>query len=148
MPGDILILGDIVFDNVTFPFATPSKISGGVEQQLGVSQLIGGARNVDAMGGAPLPIKWQGRWRGAEASANNDAMLALAQSGDEVACSWGEYFYNVVVKSYAFDYEAAFEIAYELDLTVLPGEAAPLASSLDDLVGGDMGAASAAAVFQ
>ena len=99
MIGDVLMLGDILLDNVSFPFATPSKISAGVEQQLGVSQLIGGARNVDAMGATPLPIKWEGRWRGLEASVTNDAMLALAQSGEEVVCSWGEYFFNVIVKS-------------------------------------------------
>lgn len=148
MSGDVLILGDMVLDNISHPWAMPSKVSGGMEQQLGVSQLIGGARVVDAMGQAPLPLKWQGRWRGPNASSNNDIMIAMAQAGQQIACSWGEYFYNVVLKAYSFEYEDYFEIMYNLELIVIPDDVTQGGSSLDDLVGGDMSTASGVAQWQ
>ncbi|MBV8159116.1 MAG: hypothetical protein JO278_15760 [Dyella sp.] len=148
MSGDVVILGDMVLDAVSRPFGTPSEVSGGIEQQLGVSQLIGGARNVDAMGQAPLPIKWQGRWRGPSATSDHNTMLAMTQAGLSVPCTWNEYYYTVLIKNYSFKYQASFEILYTVELTVIPDDSILPGLTLDDIVNGDMAVASGVGAWQ
>ncbi len=147
--GDILILGDVVFDNVQFPFATPSQITVPGEHMLGVQKLIGGDRVIDAMGPDPGVIAWSGRWRGPNAVSGDQAMAAMRDAGAQIPCTWNAYFFMVVIKSYKSTYESFREIPYSVELIVLPISAGPGGpSSLDDSVDGDMGAAQGAGGFQ
>jgi hypothetical protein len=148
MAGDILILGSVVFDSLQNPFAVPSRISAGSGQMLGIMKLIGGDRVIDSMGRDPAEIRWQGRWRGPGAVGNNDAMIAMAEAGDEVPCTWGEFFYRCKVNRYDFDYEAFFEITYSVELAVLPDQGGAGAGGLGGLVAAGMGAALGAGAFQ
>lgn len=149
MSGDILILGNVVFDNVLNPFAIPSKISGGSGQMLGVMKLIGGDRTIDSMGPDPESIGWSGRWRAPLAVSNNDAMVAMAEAGAQIPCTWGSYFFNVVIAKYTYEYEAFFEIPYTVSLTVLPQNSGQGGStSLDMIIGTDMSAALGVGAFQ
>lgn len=136
MAGDILILGDVIFDPNANPFSVPDMVKSGMGQMLGIIKTIGGGKTIDAMGQDPEKITWSGRWRAPDAVGNNDAMVAMAAAGNQVICTWGAYFYQVVVSKYTFDYEKGWEIPYSVELEVLPqaggGGALSLGAAVDD----------------
>lgn len=136
MAGDILILGEIVFEG----FGIPDSIRGGMGQMWGEHKKIGGARTYDAMGLDPKDISWSGRFRGPTAVAFDQTMTALAASGGQVEANWGPYDFQVIVKSYDSTYSAWFEIPYSVTLGVIPSDwdtGGPTVS-IDDLVSSDL----------
>jgi len=139
MAGDVLILDAVVFGD----FSTPNRITGGMAQMLGVQKLIGGDRVIDAMGPDPEALKWSGRWRGPGALANSQTLDALTAAGGRYSLTWGSNFFQVVIERYVSNYEASFEIPYDISCIVVPDgsnvTAAP--TSLDALVGQDLNVA-------
>ena len=147
MAGDILILGDMVFDPNANPFSVPDKITSGEGQSLGVIKTIGGGKTIDAMGQDPEKISWSGRWRAPNAVGNNDTMVAMAAAGQQINCTWGAYFYQVVIAKYTFEYEKAWEIPYSVELEVLPQSGGGGQFTLGVAIATDM-ATALGAIFQ
>lgn len=144
--GDILVLGGVVFND--FPFATPDAINEGSGQLIAEQKLIGGDRVLDAMGPDPEPIEWTGRWRDASAVGNDQLMVAMAEAGAAVPCTWNGYFFTVLIERYKSKYESYREIVYTVKLCVLPNNGGSLGStSLDDIVGQDLSTALGAGSF-
>lgn len=112
-----LILGGITFRE----FEIPDEINYGLKQKLEVHKLVGGGRVIDAYGPDPDPIRWQGRFRGADARSRARQIEALAGSGKAVSLSWGGYSYTVLVDSFDANYQRFYEIPYRISCTVDTG---------------------------
>lgn len=139
MAGDILVLDSVVFTD----FSIPDRIVGGMSHMLGVQKLIGGDRIIDAMGADPETLCWRGRWRGPSAVGNSQTLEAMTASGGQFSLTWGSNFYQVVIARYVSEYEAYFEIPYEISCIVVPdgSTVASASTSLDDLVSQDLSTA-------
>ena len=141
MAGTKLVLGGIVFRD----FEVPEKITFGQEQALHIHKLVGGGRVIDPMGPDPPPIRWQGRFRDADASSRCRAVERLCASGAQVGVSWGSFFFPVVVADFEADYEFMREIPYKITLIRADGggRGLGLLSTISAVIGADIGALSA-----
>lgn len=136
MSDIVLTLGDFVFDG---EFEVPEHIpAGGGEQRLNIHELVGDARQIDAMGFSPAPIGWTGRFRGADAQDRSRAVEAILKAGRPVVLTWHEYAFTVVVQRYLPDMLNAFEVPYSIVCEV-QGLADPATQEpgVDEVVQGD-----------
>lgn len=134
----MLMLADVAFQD----FEIPERINFGGEQSLTVHTQAGGTRIVDAMGRADSDIAWQGRFRGADGLDRARYLDYLRVSGQQLALSWDEFTYTVVIKTFSASYEyGGLEVPYSIaclvvaDLTT-PQSFLPVSfeeSFLDDL---------------
>ena len=132
-----LILGGIAFRE----FEIPEKISYGTKQRLEIHKLVGGARVIDTLGPDPEPIRWSGRFRGADAASRARDLEALAASGRVVGLSWGGFSYQVVVATFSADYERFYEIPYQINCEVdTGGNSGASPGTLTELVAADLSA--------
>lgn len=139
MPDTTLTLGGYAFRD----FAVPPKISYGGKQRLQVHKIIGAGRVIDALGPEPDPIKWEGRFRGAGANAQSQALNAMRASGAQLPLTWGGNFYMVVISHYEASYERFYEVTYRIECTVItdPADGAGgVLGSLTSLIQADLGA--------
>jgi hypothetical protein len=136
-----LVLGGFIFTD----YAIPDKVKLGGQHQLKVHKLIGGSRVVDAMGPDDADIPWSGRFQGNGAVDKAKALDQLRISGAQVPLIINSEFYQVVVKSFEWDYEAAYQVVYRINcLVVSSGDGfGGFLSSLDSLIAGDIGVAAA-----
>lgn len=140
--GDILTVGGIAFDG----FSTPSEMMGGGNQAMVVHKLPGGARVIDTLGPDDADIHWEGEFYGDNAAATALALDAMRSAGQLQSLVWGSQFRLVIVSN--FIYRARrwpVWVAYSITCTVYQnpaqGNLSAQASSIDGLVGADLGSA-------
>ncbi|MBX9934558.1 MAG: phage tail protein [Methylobacterium sp.] len=122
----------------------PEKIPFGGKQKLAKHVLIGGRRVTDAMGGDDCDIRWEGRFRGADALSRARSLNEMRKRGARIPLTWGGLYYLVVIEDFEADYRQVFDLPYRIELYVLDdggGSGGNVGPGLDALVGGDLGSA-------
>lgn len=136
--SDGFTLGGILFG----PWETPSKISLPSGQKINKHVMIGGQRQIDAMGPDPAPLSWTGRARGQNAASDMQSVKAMCDAGAQVTLEWNEYTYTVVIEKFDPQYKTPIEWEYSITVEIVDdpsaGMGAASLSSLDSLVGGDL----------
>ena len=144
MPNDVLALGPFLFTD----FAVPETLPGGGKQQLRVHKLPGGDRIVDAMGPDDDDRSFEVLHVG---SGSADDVLLLDQmriSGLPYPYSNGMEARIVVIASHTWKVEKFPNVIHSsLTLTPVdnPGGSGAAVSSIDSLIGSDLGGASGVA---
>jgi hypothetical protein len=144
-PNTTLVLnsptrGDFVFADTD----VPAKIPFGGEQHLVVHELVGGARQVDAMGRSDRPLEWSGIFVGANALSRARALDAMRVEGLPLVLTWSELAYSVLIRSFKPDFEQRFQIPYSIICEVvkdLTSSSSAGQASIDDAILGDMATA-------
>lgn len=117
-----LQLGSVKFEGL----AMPQRIVIGGSQRLAVHELVGGARVVDALGRQDAALAWSGRFQGADAVDQANALDALRVAGTVVDLTWHRYKYSVIVEQFTADFEQWYEVPYRIScLVVSAGALAP-----------------------
>jgi hypothetical protein len=135
-----------IADLVAFGFAAPQRLNFGGAQRLGVHQLPGGVRKLDAMGPDDDDIHWQG-WFYAEevgdAVAAAQRLDRARRAGQPVILAWDSFEFTIVIEHFKGDYEFPTRVGFELACKVLQDNTAPQTSAagsdLGSLVGDDLG---------
>jgi hypothetical protein len=125
----ILTLGGVIFQD----FEIPESIRAGGEQKLDVKKFIGGRRIIDAMGSDDAEIEWSGRFRGSTAEQRCQQLDGMRKSGQAVQLTWSSFNYQVVIKSFVFDYQSPMEIPYRISLEVEIDNTVPIPSLLQGI---------------
>lgn len=110
-----LTLGPFTFAN----YEVPSSINFGGEQSLSDKKLVGGKRSIDAMGRVDDDITWSGMFRGSTATFRARFLDGLRTKGDQLALTWSQFNYNVVIKSFRCSFNAFYEIPYTITVSVI-----------------------------
>jgi hypothetical protein len=140
----ILTLGDFVFQD----FEVPESISFGGAQHLAVKKMVGGVRDIQALGPDPKPITWSGMFMPTpDGQKAIDRALILAQmrdAGQPLTLSWDKLYLEVLIRDFDPDYRF-YRIPYRISCEVLQDLTAPIytdpAPNVDDLIGGDLDSA-------
>lgn len=136
-PDTVLQLKDFEFSGTEIP----EKINFGGEQHLIVNKLVGGVRDVQALGPDPAPITWSGLFRGTTAAYRARYVQNMMNEGRAVDLIWSEFLYRVLVREFKADFERFYQIPYQItveivaDLSGAVTEKAP--ASVDDLTRDD-----------
>ncbi len=110
-----LKLGDFTFGRGE----VPESIGFGASQELHIHTLVGGARVIDAMGAAPLRPEWSGWLSGQQALARARHLQKLAEAGQPLALSFGEFAYTVVIALFSADFCAGPNLPYSITLEIV-----------------------------
>jgi hypothetical protein len=143
-PG--VILGGFAFAD----WEVPSRMPFGGEQAHEVHKLIGGTRQVDAMGSDPSDISWSGRFRGPDAIFRAQTLDAMRIAGAAVDLFWLGIDYTVLITKFVAETEKAYEVPYSITCVVTDepgGAAAAVVSTVDALVSADLSSALSFASF-
>lgn len=141
MPDLTLILGDFAFQD----FEVPEELAYGGAQRLAIKKMIGGVRDIQALGADPRPIVWNGTFFPmADGQSALDRMLAVKQMQDAaqpLTLSFDELYLSVYISEFLPDVRFG-RIPYRITLEVLqdltnPGYA-DVGPDADDLINGDM----------
>jgi hypothetical protein len=134
-----LILGGFTFTD----YAIPEQVPQGGDHHLVVHKLIGGNRVVDAMGPDDADISWSGRFQGPGSTGKAMALDGLRKAGAQLPLVVDSQFYTVAIKKFEWDYQRPYQILYRITCVVVSsmGGAIPLPTTLDVLIGRDMGLA-------
>lgn len=138
MADVVLQLGDFTFQRNEIP----EEIAFGGEQALVVHRLVGGVKQVDAMGDFTGPIAWSGWIEGPDAVARARQLIAMRAAGAGMLLSWSELQFAVVIKEFEPNFHRFYKIPYRIvcevveDLTLSTAGSGEL--SIDDLINGDM----------
>jgi hypothetical protein len=108
-------LGEILFNGAE----VPEVINGGGSQLQSIHQLIGGLRIVDTLGRSDIDISLKGIFSGIASVERVKYLDYLRISGNQVSFNYSQYSYLVVVKSLAWNMRMAYQIGYEITLTVV-----------------------------
>ncbi|KAJ8139369.1 hypothetical protein OY671_007417 [Metschnikowia pulcherrima] len=140
-----LTLGDFEFAR----FEIPETIPFGAKQKVVVHQLIGGKRQVDAMGSSPRNPAWSGYFVGENASSRARYLKGLCEAGKPLKLTWSESSYMVSIESVDCDFRSAWRIPYQISLEVITDDTALItevpAPSIQQQVNDDLSATSASA---
>jgi hypothetical protein len=137
--GDVVIIGGIALTLWQVPSEMPMPSA----QMLNKHLLIGGQRQIDAMGPDPEVIAWKALSRGANAGAAMAALKALCSSGQTVPLTFNAYSYQVIVASFIPTYMRMNEWKYAISCEIVVDNASGAGASgvftmLDSLVNVDM----------
>lgn len=110
-----LKLGDVIFSN----FEIPERINFGGDQALAVKQLVGGARQIDALGRVDDDISWSGLMFESAASYRAQLLDNMRMQGAQLPLTWGLFNYLVVIKSFKPSFERSYQIPYSITCTVV-----------------------------
>lgn len=127
--GVNLILGTVVFQD----FEVPENIHAPGKQALKVHKLLGGNRQIDAMGPDPGLITWSGRFRGSTAESRAGTLKVLRDGGLPLSLTWNTFRYQVVIESFEVNYLNPFEIDYTIACEVLQDLSLPILASIPGL---------------
>jgi len=108
-------LGTILFNGAE----VPEVINGGGSQMEAVHQLIGGVRVVDTLGRNDVDISLKGLFRGILSLERVRYLDYLRTSGNQVNFNYSQFSYLVVVKDFKWNMRMAYQVEYELTLTVV-----------------------------
>ncbi len=133
--SDVIISG-IVLDG----FEVPDSINGGGAQRITKLQLVGGARQVQALGSDQDDIEWSGRFRTATALQRAQSIDRLRIIGLPVTLTYLSQTYTVLIAQFRYDVQRqGYEIPYRIVLVPTDGETPPQQAStgIDQLVAND-----------
>lgn len=135
-------LGPFTFSGLEIP----AEISGiGTQQQIAVHKLIGGARQLDAMGVDYAPIVWSGLFFGQGATDRVDQLKALVGAGQPLTLAWHVFSYTVLIRSFEPDERRQYEISYHITCEVVVDNSNPDTSlapiTIDESVANSLGIA-------
>jgi hypothetical protein len=103
----VLTLGDFVFQDLE----VPESIGFGLEQRLAVKKLVGGVRDIQALGPDPRPIDWSGIFlptpEGESALDRAEAIKSMVIQAQPVTLSWDRIYLMVYIRSFDPDYRFA-----------------------------------------
>jgi hypothetical protein len=146
MADTTLVLGGITFTALEVPASLPF----GGEQHLAVHELVGGARQIDAMGRADRPIAWSGWFLGQTAVGRAKSVDALRIGGQQQTLTWSGFNYLVVVKSFEAEFQRFYQIPYRIVCEVVSDQTQPVTTPvsppIDQAILVDANAAATAAV--
>jgi hypothetical protein len=136
-----LVLGNFTFQD----FEIPEEIGFGGDQRLSIKKMVGGVRDIQALGTDWRPIQWSGTFFPTAAGQSAlDRALALKQIQDAaqpVQLSWDELLLKVYIRSFEPDYRFA-RIPYRIVCEVLQDLTAKQSNNAgqnaDDILGGDL----------
>ncbi len=114
-----LTLGDLTFDSSYSTFDLPDKITWGGAQRLGIHQLPGGVRIVDAMGADDMDLSWSGMFFGPSAVEKGQQLDRMRRKGAPVTLSWDSFSYSVVVEKFEGDFERHYQVPYRVSCKVI-----------------------------
>lgn len=141
MADTTLILGDVTFAGLE----VPASIKFGGEQRLCVHELVGGARVIDAMGRADHPLEWGGWFLGADAVSRAQLLDSLRISGAVQTLAWDRFQYQVIVRSFAADFQRFYQVPYRISCEVVSDQTQPVTSPpsppIDQAINSDASAA-------
>lgn len=120
-PYTTVTLGDFEFGR----FEVPEVIPFGLAQKQVVHKLVGGVRQIDALGPDPDDIIWSGWLTGETALARAQELKRLCKVGAALALTWSGIAYTVTVQAAKFDFRLAWRIQYTLTCTVVSDDTAP-----------------------
>lgn len=130
-------LGDFVFSGVE----VPENISVGGTQMLAVHQMIGGAREIQAMGPVPAPLSFSGWMVGEKALDRAQYLHSLRASGLELDFTFGQLAYRVVIADFRFNFQRSYQLTYSITLEVVADSSLnngiPAYPSVNDVVNDD-----------
>jgi len=133
-----LSLGDVLFTDLELP----ERITFGGGQQLVVHKMVGGTREVHAMGRDDLPLRWSGTFMGKDALQRARYLDAMRIAGQALPLAWSELLYTVLVARFEADFEREWEIPYRIICEVVADHSQPQTSlagpSINDLIGADL----------
>lgn len=136
-----LSLGDVLFEDLEIPERMPF----GGNQSLVMHKLVGGVRQIDAMGRDDRSIEWSGTFLGENALARARYLDAQRIAGTSVPLVWSEFFYDVVVRCFEADFEREWMIPYRIVCEVVLDHSQPQTSlagaSINDLLAADQSTA-------
>jgi hypothetical protein len=150
MPTDVLTLGGVTFQN--YDYSPPDEIPFGGEQAMKIHDLPGGARVIDILGPREADISFKGFIFADSAFATAQALDAMRASGQVVALTFGGTFRSVVVKTFqGVIHRFPNWVGYSITCTVASnpslGNLGSVTSSIDSLIGADLGLAALAGGF-
>lgn len=139
-----LVLGDFTFQD----FEIPEEIGFGGDQKLAIKKMLGGVRDIQALGADPRPIQWTGQFFPTQNGQSAlDRALTLEQmknAGQPVTLSWDELYLMVYIRTFEPNYRFA-RIPYKITLEVLQDLTAPVYADADpdadDVINGDLNTA-------
>lgn len=135
-----LFAGGVSIGPVTFSgMEVPEKLTSGGTQQLAVHKLLGGMRQVDAMGPDDRNIEWNGLFRGATAASRARTLEALRSTGAKVQLRWLSEVRTVIVQMVELDWtRGGYRIPYRIACIVLPQPGAAAKPGLLQQLGSDV----------
>jgi len=141
-----LVLGDFVFQD----FEVPERIPFSTEQRLAIKKMVGGVRDIQALGTDPPPIVWTGTFMptadGQSALDRARIVQQMVNDALPVALSWDELYLLVMIRLFDPDYRF-YQIPYRITCEVLQDLTAPIYADAgfdaDDAIDGDLDAANA-----
>jgi hypothetical protein len=144
--ADVLTLGGITFDQ----FSTPSGMGAGGKQAMVVHKLPGGSRVIDTLGPDEADITWDGFFFGDDALTTALALDALRAAGNVITLTFAGQYRSVIIDKFSYTIRRLpVWVEYSVTCTVYQnpalGNLSPSTSSVDSLVGSDLGTASDAA---
>jgi nucleoid-associated protein YgaU len=139
-----LVLGDFTFQD----FEVPEEIGFGGDQKLAVKKMLGGVRDIQALGTDWRPIAWSGQFFPTQSGQSAlDRALTLEQmknAAQPLALSWDELYLMVYIRTFEPDYRFA-RIPYKIVLEVLQDLTAPVYADADpdadDIINADLDSA-------
>lgn len=110
-----LTLGPITFAN----FEIPEDINFGGLQMLSNKKMVGGQRQVDAMGRDDDEISWSGIFQGVEATFRASFLNGLRIKGQPLPLTWSQFNYLVLIKDCKLRFKRFYWIEYTITCTVI-----------------------------
>lgn len=108
-----LVLGGFVFRG----FEIPSNVRFALSQRHHIHRLVGGGREVNAMGPDPDVISWGGRLTGSNASGRVNTLRALTAAGRELPVVFASFMHMVLITRFDPDLTKSYDIYYQIQLT-------------------------------
>lgn len=133
VPDTILTLLDPQ-SGISFDFAQyeiPGEISLGGEQKLVTHELIGGIRQIDAMGGVQAPIEWAGIFDGYSGAERARYLDGLRAAGRMLRLTWYWYDFNVLMREFKCRFQNWHRIPYTIVFEVVADNTLPIRSVAD-----------------
>ncbi|MGA3116447.1 MAG: hypothetical protein ABSF90_18650 [Syntrophobacteraceae bacterium] len=138
MPDTTLKLGSFIFREIEIP----EEIGFGGTQKLHIHELIGGVRQVDALGRREKDLEWSGLIQGPDAMDRALYLDTLRIQGNALPLTWGRLAYSVVIEEFEPRYQRYYQIPYRIKFVVVDNLTAPVAqvnnTGLDDQISADM----------
>ena len=110
-------------------FSVPEKLTFGGMQRLGVHQLPGGVRIIDAMGADDGDIEWKGMLLAGDVPdpvAAAEQIDQMRKQGAPVMLSWDTFQFLVVIDDFRADYEFTSRIPFEIKFKVVQDMTLPV----------------------
>lgn len=115
----LILTHSVTGEEFTFArYELPENLPFGGGQSLVVHRLVGGVKQIDAMGPDPEPLTWSGFFVGDNGLGRARYLDGVRKSGVPVKVTWSEMSFQAVIKNLTFDFLMPYRIAYHITLEV------------------------------